>query len=88
MKRLEARNSFKKDMDRISRRGRHKDKIEFILSALAEGAALPASARPNRLSGGWGGTWECHIAPDLLLIYDFDETSVTLIRLGSHADLF
>ena len=88
MKKLEARNSFKKDMERVARRGRYRDKVQMILRALESGAALPDSARPHRLSGDWGGAWECHVAPDLLLVYECDDTTVTLIRLGSHSDLF
>ena len=88
MKTLDARNSFKKDLKRISKRGRHKARLENILALLASGQALPDSALPHKLSGDWEGVWECHVAPDLLLVYDFDETTVTLIRIGSHADLF
>lgn len=88
MKKLEARNSFKKDMDRVARRGRHKDKVQLILQSLESETALPDSARPHKLSGDWDGAWECHVAPDLLLVYECDETTVTLIRLGSHSDLF
>ncbi|MBO6773885.1 type II toxin-antitoxin system YafQ family toxin, partial [Thalassospira sp.] len=41
-----------------------------------------------RLAGDWKPCWECHIEPDWLLIWDEDETSVTLIRTGTHSDLF
>jgi mRNA interferase YafQ len=88
MKNLITRNSFKKDIERVSKRGRHKERIQEILDLLIVGAELPRSSRPHLLSGNWEGAWECHIAPDLLLIYQFDETNLTLIRLGSHSDLF
>jgi mRNA interferase YafQ len=89
MKTLIIRNSFKKDIERVSKRDqRHKARTQAILDLLIVAAELPRSARPHILSGNWEGTWECHIAPDLLLIYQFDDTSLTLIRLGSHSDLF
>ena len=31
---------------------------------------------------------ECHIEPDWLLIYQIEESSITLRRTGSHAALF
>ncbi|MCQ2129301.1 MAG: type II toxin-antitoxin system YafQ family toxin, partial [Bacteroidaceae bacterium] len=53
---------------------------------------LPATNKDHALSGEFAGTRECHISPDWLLIYSKDdETSVkilTLIRTGSHSDLF
>ena len=40
------------------------------------------------LKAEWGGYWECHIAPDWLLIYRTTEQEVLLARTGTHADLF
>jgi mRNA interferase YafQ len=41
------------------------------------------------LSGQWSGYRECHVKPDLLLIYRKpDPETLRLARLGSHSDLF
>jgi mRNA interferase YafQ len=41
------------------------------------------------LSGNWHGYRECHIKPDLLLIYSKpDQFTLRLARLGSHGELF
>ena len=42
------------------------------------------------LSGNWVGHRECHILPDWLLIYRYDDDVIvlTLTRTGSHSDLF
>ncbi len=42
------------------------------------------------LSGNYKGFRECHITPDWLLIYSLNACvkMVTLIRTGSHSDLF
>ncbi|MFI3272393.1 MAG: type II toxin-antitoxin system YafQ family toxin [Pseudomonadota bacterium] len=41
------------------------------------------------LTGNWKQYRECHIKPDLLLIYNVaHENSLRLARLGSHAELF
>ena len=44
--------------------------------------------RPHRLSGQWSESWECHIEPDWLLIWNYRDDALILVRLGSHADLF
>jgi mRNA interferase YafQ len=39
--------------------------------------------------GDWQGYRECHIKPDLLLIYKkSDAATLRLARLGSHSELF
>ncbi len=50
---------------------------------------LPTHYRDHALSGDWNGFRECHIKPDLLLIYKKpDEEFLQLARLGSHSELF
>ncbi|WP_438270874.1 type II toxin-antitoxin system YafQ family toxin [Rhodomicrobium lacus] len=44
--------------------------------------------RDHALTGNWAGHRECHLKPDLLLIYDKpDDETLVLRRLGSHSDL-
>jgi mRNA interferase YafQ len=48
-----------------------------------------AFKRDNALIGDWMGYCECHIKPDLLLIYRKpDADTLRLARLGSHSELF
>jgi mRNA interferase YafQ len=50
---------------------------------------LPESNRDHALSGDWAGYRECHVKPDLLLIYrKVDQATLRLARLGSHSELF
>jgi len=45
--------------------------------------------RDHDLTGDWAGYRECHIKPDLLLIYRKpDSETLWLARLGSHGELF
>jgi mRNA interferase YafQ len=44
--------------------------------------------RAHPLKGEWRGYWECHVAPDWLLIYKMTDEEVLLARTGTHADLF
>ena len=49
---------------------------------------IPPKYRDHALSGEWSGFRECHIKPDLLLIYESGEDFIQLVRLGSHSELF
>jgi mRNA interferase YafQ len=88
MKSLRLVGAFKQDLKRITRRGYDRERLDLIVQALREGHSLPASVRPHPLKGEWKGHWECHIAPDWLLIYKFSENEVVLARTGTHSDLF
>jgi mRNA interferase YafQ len=55
---------------------------------IAGSRRCPAGPLPHRLSGEWNRLWECHIEPDWLLIWDETEEKLTLVRTGTHADLF
>jgi mRNA interferase YafQ len=45
--------------------------------------------RDHALVGDWSGYRECHLKPDVLLIYRKpDVETLRLARLGSHSDLF
>jgi mRNA interferase YafQ len=57
--------------------------------ALANDDPLEPRHRDHDLSGDWQGYRECHIKPDLLLIYrKTDMETLRLARLGSHSELF
>ena len=60
-----------------------------VLKALVVDQALEPRYRDHDLSGDWVGYRECHIKPDLLLIYrKSGEDLLILTRLGSHSELF
>jgi mRNA interferase YafQ len=59
------------------------------VSLLLSDEVLPENNRDHGLSGDWSGYRECHIKPDLLLIYRKpDANTLRLARLGSHSQLF
>lgn len=83
---------FKKQLKTMRRRGVDLGRLEFVVDMLAAGEALEARYRNHKLSGNRGDCWECHIAPDWLLIYRKDEAELVLLLLlvetGTHSDLF
>jgi mRNA interferase YafQ len=59
-----------------------------VVSLLAEDAPLSEKHRDHRLTGEWADHRDCHIKPDLVLIYRVpDAESLELVRLGSHSEL-
>ncbi|HMO23712.1 MAG TPA: type II toxin-antitoxin system YafQ family toxin [Candidatus Melainabacteria bacterium] len=88
MRTIKKTSRFKKDYKREKGSGRHKD-LETLLREAIElllvDAPLPLNKFDHDLSGDWKDFRECHIKPDLLLIYRKpDAESLELIRLASH----
>ena len=67
----------------------HATRAEVERSILQSLIERDARYRDHDLSGDWAGYRECHIKPDLLLIYrKSDPDILRLARLGSHSELF
>lgn len=68
------------------------DKIEKIVQILIEKGSegIPTDKSPHMLIGNYKGCIECHIEPDLLLIWkQYEEDKlITLNRIGTHSELF
>ena len=93
MRVIERSSQFKKDFKRIHVNSRHKKEIERLLlnviDLLIMDIVLPSRLRDHDLIGNWVGYRECHIKPDVLLIYKKPNPEILrLARLGSHSDLF
>lgn len=92
MRTIEWSKAIKKDYKRIKASPRHQDLdtlLGAILGLLMEDKPLPERCRDHALIGNWRGYRECHIKPDLLLIYNTTVSDVLLLaRLGSHSELF
>jgi mRNA interferase YafQ len=83
---------FKRDYKRIraSQYGKEIERIlPDVLAMLLADQVLPQRYRDHALIGEYQDCRECHIKPDLLLIYRKVGTGILeLTRLGSHSDLF
>ena len=82
---------FKRSYKLCKKRGYDMSKLETVISLLANEGKLPEQYQPHKLIGkGWSGYWECHIAPNWLLVWDQNDTELILLLLdtGTHSDLF
>ena len=79
---------FKKDFKKINK----DDKIiiKNIVDKLANDETLEAKYKDHALKGNYIGFRECHIKPDLLLIYRKrdDILELYLASLGNHNNIF
>jgi len=85
---LEHTTQFKKDLKLTCKRKKKLFKLEEIVLLIRKEQPLPPKNHNHKLSGDYKDHWECHIEPDWLLIYIKTNRVLTLIRTGSHADLF
>ena len=93
MRAIERSSAFRRDYKRAKATPRHGKDLDSLLSTvlalLLKDGVLPENFRDHGLSGAWAGYRECHIRPDLLLIYRKpDAVTLRLARLGSHSQLF
>lgn len=93
MRKIERASAFKRDYKRVKAAPQHRRDVDSLVLAivtlLLRDQALPPSNRDHALGGNWMGYRECHIKPDLLLIYrESDADTLRLARRGSHGELF
>jgi len=88
MRTLVTGTAFRKDLNRVLKRGYAAAKLAMVIEKLQREEALPPSNRAHPLKGEWKGYWDCHIEPDWLLIYKLTKDELRLARTGTHADLF
>ena len=83
-------SKFKKGLRAAEKRGKDLSKLTRVIKMLANGETLPPENRDHKLDGNYEGKRECHIEPDWLLVYEYENTELFLYLLGtgSHSDLF
>ena len=82
---------FKTAYKRVSQlKGFKKSVFEEVVLTLAEGRKLESKFKDHRLTGNLKDFRECHLAPDILMIYQVDEgvLILTLVSVVNHSQLF
>lgn len=81
-------SQFKRDFKKRSHEKDLNKLLGKVIDLLSEGDSLPTKYKDHPLKGGYSGCRECHLKPDLLLIYTRHPDEIRLLRLGSHSELF
>jgi mRNA interferase YafQ len=92
MRWIERTSAFKRDYKRTQAAPRHKDidtLLPEVVALLADDQPLEERHHDHSLGGNWKDHRECHLKPDLVLIYKKpDLSTLRLVRMGSHSELF
>lgn len=91
MRRIEPTGQFRRDYKREAK-GQHRTTLdadlEPVFQDLANDQPLEHRHLDHALTGDWKDHRDCHIKPDLVLIYRKPDTeTLQLVRLGSHSEL-
>ncbi len=86
---IDYTNQFKKDFKKIAKMSII-DIVEVghVIKQLQLKEILDNKYADHALSGNWQGYRDCHIKPDLVLIYKVDDFSLKLARIGTHSEVF
>lgn len=79
---------FKRQYKKLSQND--KQIAKMLIDKLLNDEVLDPKHKDHKLAGQYDGFRECHIKPDLLLIYKKEKRILILICLaiGSHSELF
>lgn len=91
MRKIKYTKQFKRDYKR-EKRGIHGAKLDSLLSKIIDmlitDVILPESLHDHALVSNWNGFRDCHVKPNLVLIYKKTRSNtLELVRLGSHNEL-
>lgn len=83
---------FKKSLKKLIKQGKNIDELKRVLDKLTKNEELEPKYRNHKLidDKNFKNCFECHIRPDWLLIYQYNnnELLLLLVDTGSHSDLF
>ncbi|TYK64946.1 type II toxin-antitoxin system YafQ family toxin [Colwellia echini] len=86
---LDYSSQFKKDFKKITKLPIPEIiEVGNVISTLQKSLILDAKYVDHALVGNWHGFRDCHIKPDLVLIYRIHDTYLQLARIGTHNDVF
>lgn len=91
MREIEPTTRFRRDYKR-EKKGRYAKDLDRwlaeVIETLAADQPLPDRYRDHALTGDWSDHRDCHLKPDLVLIYRLvGMDTLQLVRLGSHSEL-
>lgn len=74
----------------MKKRGLDITLLDDVVDCLRQGKELDKEYHDHALTGNFAGFRECHIQPDWLLVYlkEDDILTLTLVKTGSHSDVF
>ena len=84
---IKQTSKFKKDLKPYEYDYKVKQELFLCISYLQNNTPLPSKYKDYSLNGNYSGCRDCHIKPDVVLIYEIKNGYLTLIRIGKHNKL-
>ena len=78
---------YKRDLERMRKRGKKLSKLTDAMDMLLDGTPLPPQYKDHPLKGDLAGYRGCHLEFDWVLIYAVQGKDLILFRTGTHADI-
>lgn len=91
MHQIRFSKAYKKSIKKLVKSGAVTlSEVDVVVNMIVRAVQLPAQYRDHKLTGELQGYRECHIRPDVLLVYMLykKELVVLLVNVGSHSELF
>ncbi len=85
---IKRHKSFINDFRKAKLTDQQFDKFIIYISLLQHNELLPPEARDHKLQGELQHFREFHLSGDMLIIYLVQEQNITLVRIGTHSQLF
>ncbi|GAA7036170.1 hypothetical protein AOH447_06310 [Helicobacter pylori] len=87
---VETSKKFDKDLKILVKNGFDLKLLYKVVENLVKEQPLDPKYKDHPLKGALKDFRECHLKPDLLLVYQIkkQENTLFLVRLGSHSELF
>ncbi len=86
---LETTRTFRKALKKIKHSGNFPEEVFVsVVDSLLTGNSLPKKFRDHPLSGNMKMLRECHIKPDVLLVYKKESKVIILVDIGTHEHIF
>lgn len=88
MREIVHTSQFKRDFKKLRLSDQDEARLLEVIDAMIDDKPIPVRYRDHGLTGNWIGCRECHLKPDILLIYKPEGNVVKFMRIGSHSSLF
>jgi len=85
---IKRHKQFIKDFKKVLITDGQFEKFIQFINCLREDSLLPEESKDHALNGEYSDCREFHLGGDTLVIYIVIEQVATLMRIGSHAQLF
>ncbi len=85
---ISIHKTFTKEVKKAKLNPTNTAKLFMFISLLLNEEELPSESRDHELTGNYKDTKEFHISGDLLVVYRIENSTLELLRIGTHSQLF